>query len=129
MNRPWIIPENVKEYTDSDKVKSRSDEKLAIDIMRAEKYVIFHTHNKFDAEEYDESLPQDVKTALVLLAESYAMKAIQVKNGNLKSESFDDYSYTIDDTDDLEKLGLGVLLEDYVLPISNGSATIKLRKL
>ena len=60
MERPWVKPQQVKEYTSSPEVKNRSDTQLAYDIARAEKYVIFHTHNQFKAAEYSSKLPSDV---------------------------------------------------------------------
>lgn len=130
MIRPWVTPEEVKKYSDSDKVQARSDEKLAFDIVRAEKYVIFNTHNKFDTEEYEESLPEDVKMAVILLSEAYALKSISVKEGTKTSETFDDYSYTLDlNADELESLGLGPLLDEYIITPQSGKINMKLRKL
>lgn len=130
MERPWVSSQEVKDYSDSDKVKARSDTKLAFDIARAEKYVIFNTHNKFDSEEYKEQLPSDVKMAVILLSEAYALKAIGMKEGSKSSETFDDYSYTMDlSADELERLGLGPLLDDYVITPESGKVNMKLRKL
>lgn len=130
MERPWVTPQEVKDYSDSDKVKARSDTKLAFDIARAEKYVIFHTHNKFNTDEYAEQLPSDVKMAVVLLSEAYANKAINVKDGTKSSETFDDYAYTIDlSSDELENLGLGPLLDDFIITPESGKVNMKLRKL
>ena len=53
MVRPWVSPKEVRDYSDSEKVKAREDNKLMFDIARAEKYVIHHTHNHFDAAEYE----------------------------------------------------------------------------
>ena len=57
MQRPWVQPAEVKEYSESAKVAARSDVRLAYDIARAERYVIYHTHNRFDTEEYEKELP------------------------------------------------------------------------
>ena len=130
MERPWITPEAVRNYTQSDKVKARSDEQLSFDIARAERYVIFHTHNKFNTAEYESALPSDVTMAVTLLAESYAKQVISQKDGTMKSETFDDYSYTIDtDSDIAEQLGLGALLEDYVLDEKSGKIVFRMRRL
>ena len=130
MKRPWIEPKQIRDYTSSPKVKARTDVQLAYDIARAEKYVIFHTHNKFDSEEYESGLPSDVTMAVILLAEAYAKQAIVQKEGALSSETFDDYSYTVDmGTDVADSLGLGAMLEEYVLPDDHGKAVMKLRKL
>ena len=117
MERPWVKPEQVKDYTSSSKVLQRSDTQLAFDIARAEKYVIYYTHNQFKAPEYSNRLPPDVTRAVILLAEAYAKQAIAQKDGMKKSEAFDDYSYTLDtDSNIADSLGLGAMLEDYVLP-------------
>ena len=130
MKRPWILPDEIREYTSSQKVKDRTDSQLAYDIARAEKYVIFHTHNKFDSEEYESGLPSDVTMAVILLAEVYAKQAITQKEGALSSETFDDYSYTVDvGVDIVDSLGLGAMLEEYVLSEDQGKAVMKLRKL
>lgn len=130
MKRPWILPDEIREYTSSQKVKDRTDSQLAYDIARAEKYVIFHTHNKFESEEYESGLPSDVTMAVILLAEVYAKQAITQKDGVMSSETFDDYSYTIDIGSDIaDSLGLGAMLEEYVLPEDHGKVVMKLRKL
>lgn len=130
MKRPWILPDEIREYTSSQKVKDRTDSQLAYDIARAEKYVIFHTHNKFDSEEYESGLPSDVTMAVILLAEAYAKQAIAQKDGVMSSETFDDYSYTVDIGSDIaDGLGLGAMLEEYVLPEDQGKVVMKLRKL
>lgn len=130
MKRPWILPDEIREYTSSQKVKDRTDSQLAYDIARAEKYVIFHTHNKFESEEYESGLPSDVTMAVILLAEAYAKQAITQKDGVMSSETFDDYSYTVDTGSDIaDSLGLGAMLEEYVLPEDQGKVVMKLRKL
>lgn len=129
MERPWVRPEEVKEYTESAKVKERTDAQLKVDIMRAESYVIYHTHNRFDAELYAEEIPEEVKTAVILLAEAYALKQIAQVAGNVTSETFDDYSYTVDtDTDFIDNLQIGPMLEPYIIE-DKGKAIMRLRKL
>lgn len=130
MKRPWVDPMQVRDYSSSSKVKTRSDGQLAYDIARAERYVIFHTHNKFDSKEYESELPSDVTMAVILLAETYAKQAIMQKDGALNSETFDDYSYTIDAGADIaDSLGLGAMLEEYILPEERGKVVMNLRKL
>jgi hypothetical protein len=129
MGRPWVKPEQVREYSASEKVKTRTDAQLSFDIARAEKYVIYYTHNKFDAKEYSGGIPQDVSMAVIILAEAYAKQTIAQKDGAVVSETFDDYSYTLDtDTNPEESLGLGAMLDDYVIE-DRGRLVMKLRKL
>ena len=48
----------------------------------------------------------------------------------MSSETFDDYSYTVDIGSDIaDSLGLGAMLEEYVLPEDQGKVVMKLRKL
>lgn len=57
-DRPWVTPEEVREYSEIPAVQKRSDARLKVDIARAEQYVITYTHNTFkDVEE----VPQSVK--------------------------------------------------------------------
>lgn len=130
MKRPWVEPEQIRAYSLSAKVQERTDVQLAYDIARAERYVVFHTHNKFDSEEYESGLPSDVTMAVILLAEAYAKRAITQKDGVMSSESFDEYSYTVGTGSDVaDSLGLGAMLEEYILSEEHGKAVMKLRKL
>lgn len=129
MTRPWIKPDDVRNYSSSDKVKERLDEKLKVDIARAEAYVIYYTHNDFTGTDYATKVPDDIRIAVTVLAEAYAKQAILQKNGSLNSETFDDYSYTAStDTETADSLGLGVMLDPYKLD-SKGTAVMRLRKL
>lgn len=126
--RPWVTPQEVKEYSEIPAVQQRSDARLAIDIARAEQYVITYTHNTFaDVEE----IPPSVKAAVIILAEAYARSATSkfITQG-LKSESFDDYSYTASDgIVDYSSLGLAALLDDFVNAAPNHGVTMRMRKL
>lgn len=130
MVRPWVTPKEVKEYSTSAKVQSRSELQLGFDIARAEKYVIYHTRNNFTADEYKNEIPKDVKMCVILLAEAYAIKSANQSNGGaMKSEQFDDYSYTIDtDADLVDTLQLGPMLEPFIVKDA-GNVVMKLRKL
>ena len=126
-SRPWVTPQEVKAYTDIPEVQERIDNKLQTDISRAEKYVITYTHNDFS----DISpIPDDVKTAVILLAENYAHSSILSKKTE-KSETFDDYSYTAFSSADISAgindLGLDALLDEYVKAQPNSSVTMRLR--
>ena len=131
--RPWVTPDEVRAYSDRQSVKSRDESKLLIDISRAEMYVVKYTRNKFDDEKYP-VMPEPVKTAVILLAESYAAGAAGLGgdaeiSGNFKGETFDDYSYTLmDSAAKIDNLDLGYLLDDYTVE-NNGTVNMKLRKL
>ena len=128
--RPWVTPEEVRAYSEIKSVQERSDERLAVDISRAEQYVITYTHNKFTDE-----LPAPVKTAVILLAEAYASYAHQMKTtsgGAFKSETFDDYSYSVGDatlSEMISALDLPSLLDEYVITGATASVTMRMRRL
>lgn len=127
--RPWILPKDVKDYTEQKDVKERSDAKLEFDITRAEQRVIKITNNRFDSEEYQE-LPKPVKMATILIAEAYAKNTIEGTRRQIKSETFDDYSYTAESaTIDLDNLNLEELLSDYVIEAGIGRVVMKMRSL
>ncbi len=140
MTRPWVTPAEVKNYTEISAVGERSDSKLAVDISRAEQYVITYTHNDFSAIAYATTIPPSVRTAVVILAEAYARQAVlsakqtdfAVSKSGKKSETFDDYSYTVSDSVsdvDIDALNLSSLLDDYVLATATGNVTLRIRKL
>ena len=125
-DRPWVTPEEVKEYSEIPAVQQRSDARLTVDIARAEQYVITYTHNSFkDAEE----LPQVVKTAVLILAEAYGHNSV-IAAREVKSETFDDYSYTAETSQiSIEALDLAALLDDYVKAEPRNGVTLRMRKL
>ena len=126
--RPWVAPSEVKAYSDIEAVASRSDDKLRLDITRAEQYVITYTNNDFS--EYTQ-VPSEVKTAVILLAENYARAAVSPSNTKgLKSESFDDYSYTASDSvSSKNDLDLSALLGAYIKTPPESNFTMRMRKL
>ncbi len=128
--RPWVVPSEVIEYTEYNQVRNRSESKLRIDISRAEQYVISYTNNCFD--EYD-IIPDAVRTAVILIAEAYAYNACsdEMSGGRrLKSESFDDYSYTSDGAYiDIGGLDVDVLLEPFVKVKMKKGIYMRMRKL
>lgn len=129
VSRPWITPEDVKNYTEQKDVKERADEKLKFDITRAEQRVIKITNNRFDSDEYTE-LPEPVRMATILIAEAYAKNTVEGTRRQIKSETFDDYSYTAESaTIGLDNLNLEELLADYIIEAGIGKVVMKLRSL
>ena len=129
--RPWVTPGEIREYSDRQSVKNRENAKLAIDISRAEMYVINYTNNKFSDNKKYQSIPEPVKTAVILLAESYAASGAEPveHGGNYKSGSNDDYSFTLADAvNKADNLDLSYLLDEYVIQKRSG-VNLKLRKL
>lgn len=127
--RPWITPEELKTYSELKEVQERKDDKLKFDISRAEMKIISITNNHFDGEEFTE-LPEPVKMATILVAEAYAKNAVEAGKKKIKSETFDDYSYTAESgLIEIESLDLAGLLDDYVIEKGSGKIVMKLRKL
>ncbi len=124
--RPWVTPKEVRDYSSIKAVQERTDIRLKVDISRAEQYVISYTNNDFS--EYEE-IPQSVKTAVILLSEAYGYNSV-VSSKELKSETFDDYSYTAESrTISLDTLKLDPLLDEYVKIKPKNGVTMKLRRL
>ncbi len=124
--RPWVTPEEVKEYSEIPAVQKRSDTRLTVDIARAEQYVITYTHNSFKDKK---EIPAAVKTAVLILAEAYGHNASMAAK-EVKSETFDDYSYTKETNQiSIEALDLAALLDDFVQAEPRNGVTLRMRKL
>lgn len=129
-SRPWITPEDLTEYTDIKAVQERKVEKLKMDIFRAEQKIISITNNSFDDDEKYPEIPEQVRMATLLLSEAYAKNDTErAKEKKLKSETFDDYSYTAEsgeiNIDDLDIYGL---LSEFI-EASGGNTLFRIRKL
>lgn len=124
--RPWVTPQEVREYSEIAAVQQRSDARLRVDISRAEQYVITYTHNSFEDRE---EIPAAVKTAVLILAEAYGHNAV-VAAKEVKSETFDDYSYTTEAKQiSAEALDLAALLDEFVVTEPRNGVTLRMRKL
>ena len=126
IQRPWITPQEVREYSEISVVQQRNDTRLAIDIARAEQYIITYTHNRFEDRE---EIPPEIKTAVLLLSEAYAYNAVTASN-EIKSETFDDYSYTTEKSQiNIDGLDIAALLDDYVVAEPTNGILFRMRKL
>ena len=67
--RPWVTPQEVRDYSEIKSVQERTEARLEVDIARAEQYIITYTHNTFEIEE---EIPSSVKAAVIILTEAYA---------------------------------------------------------
>lgn len=124
--RPWVTPDEVRAYTERESVANRTDERLSVDIARAEQYVIGYTNNAFLC--MDE-VPDAVKTAVILLAEAYAWNGY-LATRELQSETFDDYSYTAGgESISAADLGLGALLDPFIVEKASGNVIMRMRRL
>lgn len=126
-NRPWVQPDEVRTYSEYPSVQKRRENKLEVDISRAEQYIISLTNNKFDE---CEKIPECVKTAVILIAEAYAYNA-HIASIVKKSETIEDYSYTAADIKaiDIASLDIDSLLEGYTLPKARNGIIMRMRKL
>lgn len=124
--RPWVTPEEVKGYTDHKEIAVREEAKLKTDIFRAEQKVISITHNNFDAKEL-EAIPEPVRIAVLILAEAYANNSIEKAKKQIRSETFDDYSYSLESgIIDIDGLDLDYLLKDYMLDAGSGNVILRM---
>ena len=124
--RPWVTPQEVRDYSENAAVQARTDARLNVDIARAEQYVITYTHNQFAD---DEEIPSAVKTAVIILAENYGRNAA-IAAKDVKSETFDDYSYTAaDSVISIDGLDLAALLDDFVKAEARSGVTMRMRRL
>lgn len=124
--RPWVAPEEIKAYTDHSEVAKRDDAKLKMDIFRAEQKVISKTHNYFDSEKYKE-LPEPVRVAVIIVAETFAKNSIEKAKKQIRSETFDEYSYSVGSgVIDIDGLDLDDLLKDYMLDGNSGNIVFRM---
>lgn len=126
MSPMWITAEELRGYTNYPSVKKRTDAQLAVDIQRAVAAIVNYTHNDFSE---SNKIPDNVKTACLLLSEAYAYNAMTASK-EMKSETFDDYAYTVNDTlVSIPDLNLSPLLDEYVMPVKSGKAVMSIRRL
>lgn len=114
-NRPWITPEYLRTYTNYDSVKNLTDEKLKFYIMRSEMYIIsigkkYYNIDFSNAEKYPTPVDEGLKLADAITTEHYALTSTDDSTfKGLKSETFDDYSYTKYDNQTGSINDLGIL--------------------
>ena len=135
VTRPWLTTEELKEYTDFEKVKNRSDKKLQTDITRAENYLIHRTNNDFASDSYSE-IPMDIKLAALLVAEHYSVSASVDKqsdclHSDFQGETFKDYSYSKKGITDksVDDVDIDALISRFIVLPTIGTVNLKLRKL
>lgn len=123
---PWLTPLDVQQYSEIEAVQKREPHRLETDIARAQSYIINYTHDDF---KLYLDLPTAVKTAALLIAEAYAYNSAIAAN-SIKSETFDEYSYTVETSQiEIESLDVSALLAPYVRPVTHNDITLRLRRL
>lgn len=118
MSRPWITPEELSSFSEHESVKNKSAVRILVMINLAESKIIAYCKHDFsDVKKYP-TLPQEVKNAALILADALCYNDSLQTSGKLKSESYDDYSYTVDVNEisiGFDNLGISSLLDPYVL--------------
>lgn len=82
-------------------------------------------------------MPDNVILADKLLSEYYAARAynfsVQASADGMKSETYDDYSYTKSDASGLtyseDDLNLASLLDEFIIPEATGKVLFRMRKI
>lgn len=126
MTRPWITPAQLRDFSDNSIVKNKSDAKLSAMITIAEGKIISYCHHDFSDEKYTD-LPAEIITAVLIIADALSYNDSLRATNNVKSETFDDYSYTIENSEipiDFSVLGVKSLLDPFV---EDGSGSIIMR--
>lgn len=123
MNRPFVKPEDLREYTSFDSVQQRSVEKMVSDIVEAEFYVMNYCKRDFsDVNESSieaESLILAVKKLAEMISYNKELRASVANSGlggrSVKSESEDGYTYQYSDANDdmltVEDIGVISILD------------------
>lgn len=118
MERPWVTTEELLEFTERSEVKKKSPAKIAVMISLAESKIISFCKHDFSNDDDYPTVPQDIKNATLILADALCYNDSLRTSGVVKSESFDDYSYTVDVGEvsiDFDVLGISALLEPYTI--------------
>ena len=118
MQRPWITSKELLEFTERSEVQKKSPAKIAVMISLAESKIISFCKHDFSNDDDYPNVPQDIKNATLILADALCYNDSLRTSGVVKSESFDDYSYTVDVEEvstDFDVLGISTLLEPYAL--------------
>lgn len=107
-----ITPTELKEYTEFEAVKNRSDANLARDILEAETYI----DGKIDPKLVTHvPIPEKLKLALLKVAQFVALvNSDESMAKGYKSEKIGDYSYTLGDGSSLRFPDVSGLLADYL---------------
>jgi Protein of unknown function (DUF3199) len=127
---PLIKPMDVTAYTEFEEIKERNPSSLDVDIMRAESDVFKYCGHKFTDEKYS-PLPDEVRTAIILLAEYYALNSMDdASMVGYASEEANGVKYTFSSG---KKPEIDNLLSDYVYVSeqdkTKGTAFFRMRRL
>lgn len=108
----FVMPEDVIKYTEFPEVVERDPERLKVDIRRAEKEVFSLCGHKFDDSIRYPTLPDEVRDAIVLLAEYYAL--ISMEDALLTGISSEELGSNKVSFKSSQKPDIRWLLEEYI---------------
>lgn len=117
MIRPWITVGELERFTERTEVKNLTPLRTSVMINLAESKIIAYCHHDFSDDVKYPELPESVKNATYILAEAFCYNDSRQTTGVIKSETYDDYSYTIESSEtstDFDVLGIATLLKPYV---------------
>ncbi|ALM28155.1 DUF3199 family protein [Bacillus altitudinis] len=125
-----ISAEELQAYSVFDRVKNRSVERLAADIIEAEAAVFQIVGHDFTHEKY-QPIPEKARIALLKMAQYFAMlNDDESMMKGLTSEKMGDYSYAKAADKVKGRPYVYALLVDYIEPsLTGGSANLKVRSL
>lgn len=120
---PWITANDLFAFTERDEVKNKSAVKVSAIISIAESKIKEYCKHDFTDEEKYPTVPKEVVNATLILADALCYNDSLRTSGILKSETYDDYSYTVDVSEistDFDMLGISSLLKPYVSSEDSG---------
>lgn len=114
----WVTAGDLKSFTERKEVSEKSDARLEALILLAMAKIKSYCHKNFVANDGILVIPDAVKTATLILADTLAYNDSFRQSSQLKSESYDDYSYTQETSEistNFDDLDISALLKPYIL--------------
>lgn len=127
MARPWITANDLSKFSNHKEVIETNSVRTTVLISIAESKIINYCNHDFSDTEKYPSIPEDVKNATLLLADALIYNDNLQNNVSIKSQTFDDYSYTAEESAvliDFDSLGIKSLLDKYILDEAHGNMYI-----
>lgn len=123
-NRLWVTYDEVLKITKHPDLFEKNKLRVEMMISIAESKIISYCKNDFSNDIKYPELPTAVKSATLILADALVYNDNLRTESVIKSESYDDYSYTVDvneSTVALDELGLSSMLDPYVREDTGGN--------
>lgn len=122
--RPWITANELTDFSNHKEVIDTNSVRTTVLISLAESKIIAYCHHDFSDDEIYPSIPEEVKNAALILSDALVYNDNLRNDVSIKSQTFDDYSYTAEETlvpVSFDELGLSTLLDNYVLDNTSGN--------